>query len=200
MLLGLAAPAALLAACSPQTDRVRNGPAPTLLVRPMQPVGPRALLGRPYWIEGRLFEPRADPFYDRTGQASVIGARDHGEPTANGERIDTRALIAAHPTLPLPALLEITNLETGCMLLVRANDRGPFVRERIVSVSPRAAELLGFGRSGLAEVRVRFVRSAPLDGDAGAEQAYLARFPDRGCGAGVGALHWQTNWRARDEW
>lgn len=148
---------------------------------PLSHRGGRFLLGEPYVAAGRLFIPRDELDYDRYGVASVTASEHRGRPTANGERIDPRALTGAHPTLPLPSYAEITNAETGCMVVVRLNDRGPFVSGRIVQVSARAATLLGFGGRGLADVRVRLLGPAPLNGDPSYEEYFLVRFPDRGC-------------------
>lgn len=111
-------------------------------------------IGRPYEVAGVWYYPKADPGYDETGIASWYGAPFHGRLTANGERYDMNALSAAHKTLPLPSLVRVTNLQNGRSLKIRVNDRGPFVHGRIIDVSRRAAQLLGFQRAGTARVRV----------------------------------------------
>lgn len=88
------------------------------------------------------------------GLASWYGARFHGRLTANGEVFDMDALTAAHPSLPMPSLARITRLDTGASVIVRINDRGPFVEGRIIDLSRAAAEALDFLGVGLAEVRV----------------------------------------------
>ena len=111
-------------------------------------------IGEPYEVAGVWYYPKVDPGYDETGIASWYGAPFHGRLTANGERYDMNALTAAHKTLPLPSLVRITNLQNGRSLKIRVNDRGPFVHGRIIDVSRRAAQLLGFQRAGTARVRV----------------------------------------------
>ncbi len=111
-------------------------------------------IGEPYEVAGVWYYPKADPGYDETGIASWYGEPFHGRQTANGERYDMNALSAAHKTLPLPSLVRITNLNNGRSLKLRVNDRGPFVHGRIIDVSRRAAQLLGFQRAGTARVRV----------------------------------------------
>lgn len=117
-------------------------------------------LGAPYNIGGRWYYPEFDPHYNRTGIASWYGPGFDGQPTANGELFDSDAISAAHPTLPLPSLVEVTNLENGRRLVVRVNDRGPFVGERLIDLSEAAARELGFRDQGLARVRVRFLKLA----------------------------------------
>ncbi len=117
-------------------------------------------LGDPYVINGRWYRPRFDPAYEAVGIASWYGDPFHGRRTANGEIFDKNRLTAAHPTLPLPSLVEVTNLETGRRLVVRVNDRGPFVGGRLIDLSEAAARELGFREQGLARVRVRFLRLA----------------------------------------
>jgi rare lipoprotein A len=84
------------------------------------------------------------------------------KPTANGEIFDKDVPSAAHTTLPLPSLVEVTNLDNGKKLVVRVNDRGPFVDNRIIDLSHEAARQLGYDRAGLAHVRVRYLGPAPL--------------------------------------
>lgn len=111
-------------------------------------------VGNPYQIRGVWYYPKVDYDYRETGIASWYGPNFHGRPTANGERFDMNALSAAHRTLPLPSFVQVTNLENGRRLVLRVNDRGPFAHGRIIDVSRRAAELLGFKIRGTARVRV----------------------------------------------
>lgn len=115
----------------------------------------RYKVGRPYTIRGVTYVPREDFHYDETGIASWYGPGFHGRRTANGEIYDQNALTAAHPTLQMPSLVRVTNLANGRSLVVRINDRGPFVRGRIIDLSRRGAELLGFLREGVTPVRVQ---------------------------------------------
>ena len=122
-------------------------------------------LGSPYEIEQAWYYPSYDPHYNRTGIASWYGPAFHGRPTANGERFDMNAVTAAHPTLPLPSRVRVTNLENGRQLEMRVNDRGPFVDGRLIDLSRRAAQLLGFYRQGLAKVRVEYLGLDHLEPD-----------------------------------
>ena len=122
-------------------------------------------VGRRYEIAGKWYEPQEDPDYDQQGVASWYGPAFHGRLTANGEVFDRAALTAAHPTLPLPSYVRVTNLENDRSVIVRVNDRGPFARGRLIDVSERTAGLLGFHRNGTTRVRVEYVERAPLDGN-----------------------------------
>lgn len=119
---------------------------------------------RPYQIRGRWYRPAEQPGYDETGLASWYGEQFNGRPTATGERFDMHALTAAHKTLPLPGLVEVTNLANGRRIVVRVNDRGPFVDNRIIDLSRGSAEALGLLQAGVGEVRVRYLGRAPRTG------------------------------------
>ncbi len=114
-------------------------------------------IGRPYAINGVWYRPAVDWSYVEEGVASWYGTEFHGRRTANGERFDMHDLSAAHRTLPLPSIVQVTNLENGRSLRLRVNDRGPFARSRIIDVSKSAAKALGFYDKGTARVRVRLV-------------------------------------------
>ncbi|MGA0607190.1 septal ring lytic transglycosylase RlpA family protein [Phenylobacterium sp. VNQ135] len=129
-------------------------------------------VGKPYQVGGIWYVPREQPDYDETGIGSWYGDAFHMKATANGELFDMNAMTAAHTTLPLPSIVEVTNLENGRKIQVRVNDRGPFVGNRIIDLSREAARQLGYERSGVARVRVRYVGPAPLLGrDAGVRYA-----------------------------
>ncbi len=112
-------------------------------------------IGQPYQIKGVWYYPKEDYAYDESGIASWYGADFHRQLTANGEVYNKNELTAAHRTLPMPSLARVTNLENGRAIVVRVNDRGPFSRGRIIDVSQRAAQLLGFEGQGTAKVRVQ---------------------------------------------
>jgi len=112
-------------------------------------------VGQPYEISGNWYYPKEDYNYDETGIASWYGADFHDKRTANGEMYNMNELTAAHKTLPLPTLARVTNLDNGRSIVVRINDRGPFSGARIIDMSQRAAQLLGFERQGTAKVRVQ---------------------------------------------
>ena len=110
---------------------------------------------RPYQVFGKDYMPVANlaPFR-QTGVASWYGRRYHGLPTSSGERYDMYAMTAAHPTLPIPSYVRVTNLANGRSVVVRINDRGPFHADRIVDLSYTAAWKLGYVESGSARVEV----------------------------------------------
>ena len=143
----------MLAACG-SSDR----PAP-----PAAEPGPHFKIGQPYKINGRWYYPEFVTEYEAVGVASWYGHSYHGRLTANGEVYDMYALTAAHPTLQLPSVVEVVNLENGRSLVLRVNDRGPFVDDRLIDLSLAAARELGFERQGLAQVQVRYLGLARLD-------------------------------------
>ena len=115
-------------------------------------------VGAPYRIKGVLYKPQEYETYSETGIASWYGPGFQGKSTANGERFDTGELTAAHRTLPMPSLVRVTNLENGRAVLLRVNDRGPYAHGRIIDVSQKGAELLGFKSKGIAKVRVEMMK------------------------------------------
>ena len=121
-------------------------------------------VGQPYVVAGRIYVPREDVNYRAEGLASWYGDDFHGRLTANGEIFDMDALTAAHPTLPMPCYARVTNLSNSKSLVVRVNDRGPYASNRLIDVSHKVAELLGFKRVGTTRVRVEYVARAPLEG------------------------------------
>ena len=134
-------------------------------------------LGSAYLAGGKWYVPVNDQTYDETGIASWYGDFFHGRRTANGEIYDMNALTAAHPTLPMPTYATVTNLANNRTIVVRINDRGPYHDGRIIDVSHKAAELLGFFGHGSAAVRVRYLSPAPLNGDDTLERSMLAKQP-----------------------
>ena len=112
-------------------------------------------VGEPYQVKGAWYYPHEDYSYDETGIASWYGDDFHGQRTANGEIYNKNELTAAHKTLPLPSLARVTNLDNGKSVVVRVNDRGPFSGTRLIDVSQRTADLLGFEKQGTAKVRVQ---------------------------------------------
>jgi rare lipoprotein A len=119
-------------------------------------------VGRPYEIKGVWYYPKVDYDYDKTGVASWYGGEFVGRLTANGEIFDLNRLTAANTTLPMPSIVEVTNLQNGRSLRLRVNDRGPFVDGRLIDVSRRAAQLLGFEAQGTAPVEVKIVKDASI--------------------------------------
>lgn len=146
-LIPVLAVAAALAACS-------SGPArKTIDGHP--PIQGGYKIGVPYQINGIWYYPKEDFTYDKEGLASWYGHPFHGRKTASGEVYDMWAMTAAHKTLPMPSLVEVTNLENGRKLRLRINDRGPFVSKRIIDLSRGAARELGAEKGGVVRVRVR---------------------------------------------
>jgi rare lipoprotein A len=125
-------------------------------------------IGLPYKINGVWYYPAVDYDYDRTGVASWYGEQFDGRLTANGEIFDLNRLTAAHTTLPMPSVVQVTNLENGRSLQLRVNDRGPFVDGRLIDVSRRAAQLLAFEGQGTTLVRVQVLKEESI---AAAEEA-----------------------------
>lgn len=140
------------------SPRVTNNPNPPK-------GGGRYQVGQPYTVRGKTYVPQHDPSYAAAGTASWYGADFHGRKTANGEIFSANAITGAHPTLPLPSYVRVTNQDNGRSVVVRINDRGPYVSGRIVDLSYRAASMLGYVNKGSANVKVEYVGQAPLEGD-----------------------------------
>lgn len=141
--------------------------------------GGRRHVGKPYQVAGRWFKPHEDPDYDKKGVASWYGEAFHRRKTSNGEWFDMNRLTAAHPTLPLPSYVKVTNLDNGKDVVVRVNDRGPFVGTRVIDLSKKTADVLDFRRKGKANVRVQYIGPAPLD-DNGTHLMAMNRELNRG--------------------
>lgn len=116
-------------------------------------------VGKAYTINGKTYEPKHNPSYNKEGMASWYGPGFHGKKTANGEVYNQYAYTAAHTTLPLPSIVRVTNLENGRALNVRVNDRGPFHGNRILDLSKAAADKLGVIQNGVAHVRVQYLEA-----------------------------------------
>jgi rare lipoprotein A len=178
----LTASAALLAACaSPQPKvavnkkqskeyfaeseyGVKASPRVTLSKLNVPRGGGRDQTGKPYQVRGKWYYPKEEKRYAKVGGASWYGDAFHGRLTANGEVYDMTHLTAAHPTMPLPSYARVTNLKNNSSVIVRVNDRGPYSNDRIIDLSQRAAEMLDYAHSGVANVKVEYVGRAPLDG------------------------------------
>jgi len=143
-----------LSACS--SDGFLSDVSEAVLPKPSPTTG-TFKVGTPYKIQGKLYRPKETYNFTETGIASWYGPNFHGKPTANGETFDMYELTAAHRTLQMPSLVRVTNLENGRSLVVRVNDRGPFSRGRIIDLSKRAAELLGFKNKGTAKVHLELL-------------------------------------------
>lgn len=127
--------------------------------------GGRRFSGKPYVVAGKTYVPREDARgYVREGLASWYGSAFHGRVTANGEIFDRHSIAAAHPTLPLPSYVRVTNLDNGHSMILRVNDRGPYHAGRLMDVSEEAARALEFHRKGTARVRVEYAGKASIAG------------------------------------
>ena len=117
-------------------------------------------IGTPYKINGKWYYPAVDYDYEEIGIASWYGPGFHGKKTANGEIFDQNKISAAHRTLPMPSIVRVTNLDNGKVLpKVRVNDRGPFAGNRIIDLSKKAAQELGFVNTGIAKVKVEILEN-----------------------------------------
>ncbi len=116
-------------------------------------------IGNPYKINGKTYYPREDKNYKEIGLASWYGKEFHNKKTANSEIFNMNEMTAAHRTLPLPSIVKVTNLENGKSIIVRVNDRGPFVDGRIIDLSYRAAKELDamHEKKGLIKVKVEYL-------------------------------------------
>ena len=141
-------------------------------------------VGTPYVVDGRTYTPADDRTLEEEGTASWYGTGFHGRRTSNGEMFDENELTAAHRTLPMPSWVKVTNLNNGRALVVRVNDRGPFHSDRVIDVSTRAAELLGFKGRGSARVKLQRV-APPEDGQPQLITASLPGTNDDGPAASV---------------
>ncbi len=160
-------------------------------------VGNRRLVGRdqigkPYQVRGKWYYPKEDKKYVKVGTASWYGDAFHGRLTANGEVYNVADITAAHPTMPLPSYARVTNLANGSSLIVRVNDRGPYHEGRLIDLSKRAADMLGYSAIGTARVKVEYVGRAPLEGH---DERYLVasyrpgnRAPDPSDGLPTGVM------------
>jgi rare lipoprotein A len=147
---GSAALALALAACS-------SGPQGKPTARSPDDGRGAYKVGKAYDIDGKTYYPAENWSYDETGMASWYGPGFHGRQTASGEIYDQHATSAAHPTLPLPSIVRVTNLANGKEVVARVNDRGPFAHNRIIDLSKGAARQIGLDISGTAKVRVQLL-------------------------------------------
>ena len=174
--------ALVLAACSstpPKPSTPAAAPSPTASSKYYKDDGPGEVLpanldqipdavprlealsrfsNRPYTVLGRDYVPATSlrPYKER-GIASWYGRKFHGQKTSIGETYDMYAMTAAHPTLPLPSYVRVTNVATGKSVVVRVNDRGPFLHGRIIDLSYAAAHRIGTAAKGSGEVEVEAI-------------------------------------------
>jgi len=157
-ILGLLAMVLLLSNCAHREPLVTMQPhaKSTAQYAPTTQTKAHVKTGSPYQVRGVWYYPLAsNERYDRVGMASWYGKKFDGKKTANGERYNMYAMTAAHTTLPLPSRVRVTNLSNGRSVVVRVNDRGPFVKDRIIDLSYAAAKALGYDQKGTTRVRVQ---------------------------------------------
>ena len=133
-------------------------------------IPPSATGNAPYTALGKRYVPLASAAgYVRRGVASWYGEKFHGRRTSSGEPYDMFAMTAAHPTLPLPSFARVENLANGRAVVVKVNDRGPFLHDRIIDLSYAAAHKLGIAAAGTGRVEVRAITVAPAASEPVAE-------------------------------
>ena len=172
-ILGVSLLALTLANCANTPDKGKGGnkygvKASPKVIQDGEPVpkgGGYDMVGKPYTVAGKLYVPKEVKGYSATGTASWYGPQFHGRLTANGEVFDRDSVSIAHPTMPLPSYVRVTNMLNGRSIIARANDRGPYHDDRLVDVSEQVAGSLGFKHLGTARVRVDYLGRAPMEGD-----------------------------------
>jgi len=172
-LLGVSLLALSLANCATPPEKGKGGnkygvKASPKVIQDGEPVpkgGGYDMVGKPYTVAGKLYVPKEIKGYSATGTASWYGPQFHGRLTANGEVFDRESVSIAHPTMPLPSYVRVTNTLNGRSIIARANDRGPYHDDRLVDVSEQVATSLGFKHLGTARVKVDYLGRAPMEGD-----------------------------------
>lgn len=161
--------------------QVSTPPVVAAAAAPRQPIRiaalqtqPVARTGKPLTLS-RVAANRDAAISEERGAASIYVEGFNGQPTANGEIFDATAMTAAHPSLPLPSLVQVTNEANGREVVVRVNDRGPFDGKRILEVSPRAGDVLGMSQTASSQVRIRYLGPAPVKPSA---ESFAARKVD----------------------
>jgi len=114
---------------------------------------PKYYIGSPYKVEDVQYIPGEDLSYNQTGVAGIIPMELNGSKTSDGETFDSNQMVATSKTLPLPSIVKVTNLDNGNAVVVRVNNRGPFVNTRIMDLSSAAAEKIGL--KGTAKVQIQ---------------------------------------------
>lgn len=168
-LVSLAALAALLSACTTGTNNNTGGGygadgfgEETLITTAdsqalnnayLLAAAPKYYIGSAYKVEDVQYIPVEDMTYNQTGVAGIIPAELNGTKTSNGETFDVNQMVATSKTLPLPTIARVTNLDNGQSVVVRVNNRGPFINTRIMDLSPAAARQIGM--NGQAKIQIQ---------------------------------------------
>lgn len=134
-------------------------------------------LGKPYKVNGVWYFPAENPRYDEIGFATRYPKSFQGQRTANGEIYSKDLLTACHKTLPLPSIVQVTNLANNKAIVLRINDRGPFVNDRLLDISDKAATLLEFPEEGPVKVRVEVLSQESKTAASALHQAEKAVLP-----------------------
>ncbi|PIR32861.1 MAG: hypothetical protein COV36_03370 [Alphaproteobacteria bacterium CG11_big_fil_rev_8_21_14_0_20_44_7] len=158
--------AAIMANCSSVAQQgamsnINYSPEEKEFIRDYESWARHYKIGKPYKVAGDWYYPHHQPSYNKVGYASWYGPNVDAL-TANGELFDPDELSAAHPTLPLPSIVEVTNLNNGKKVVVKVNDRGPFDSDRVIDLTVAAAEKIDMIDSGVAKVRVRLLQDETL--------------------------------------
>lgn len=172
----------MLANCSSNVDPRYGVASSARVVQPGEPVpkgGGVYRVGKPYTVAGRVYTPGEDNQYSAVGLASWYGDDFHGRYTANGEIYDMNSITAASPTMPLPSYARVTNVSNNKSMVVRVNDRGPYVADRVMDVSAQTAKMLGFYGKGVTKVKIEYIGRAPLKGSDDAKLAATLRDRNR---------------------
>ena len=164
--LAAAGALAMSPASAHHTQQQQNPPAYTQQVQQVQQDThrhkdkPFYKVGAAYKSHGKTYQPKFEPEYNKVGIASWYGPGFHGKKTANNDVFDTNSMMAASPTLPLPSKVWVTNLQNGKKIMVTVTDRGPYAKNRIIDLSKKAAEELGYLHKGTAKVKVEYDKEA----------------------------------------
>lgn len=163
-LLSLAVLTALLAACAETTQSTGEYGSDgfgeeTLVTENLNDAyllapAPRYYIGNAYKVEDVQYIPTEDFSYNQTGMAGIIPAELNGTKTSNGETYNMNQMVATSKTLPLPTIAKVTNLENGEDVIVRVNNRGPFVNTRVMDLSPAAAQKIGLTNQSKIQIQV----------------------------------------------
>ena len=140
---------------------------------------PKYYIGNAYKVDDVQYIPSEDLTYNQTGIAGIIPAELNGQKTTNGETFDAAQMLATSKTLPLPTIAKVTNLDNGQSVVVRVNNRGPFVNTRIMDLSPAAAQKIGMNSQAKVQVQVLTeqslaVKNATIGGTAPAQTEVVA--------------------------
>ncbi len=130
------------------------GGTPSLNDSYLMAAAPKYYIGNAYKVDDVQYIPSEDLTYNQTGIAGIIPEELNGQKTTNGEMFDMSQMVATSKTLPLPTIAKVTNLDNGQYVIVRVNNRGPFVNTRIMDLSPAAAQKIGMNSQAKVQVQV----------------------------------------------